>query len=118
MKSSGPGRAFQDAASVPLVGGRLCLDFVNTTGARASAAPRERLRVPADLLTWAGRAGLLDAALRRDLESALRRHPRRAATDLGELVDLRECLEAGFADLLAKPVAYTTLEETIRRVVG
>ncbi|WP_197447046.1 response regulator [Tautonia plasticadhaerens] len=33
-------------------------------------------------------------------------------------VDLKECLEAGFIDLLAKPVTFSDLETTIRRVLG
>jgi CheY-like chemotaxis protein len=33
-------------------------------------------------------------------------------------IDLKECLEAGFIDLLAKPVTFSDLEMTIRRVVG
>src|SRR5690606_21663336 len=33
-------------------------------------------------------------------------------------VDLRECLEAGFGDLLAKPVEFAALEEAIRRIAG
>ena len=35
--------AFTPVEQVPLVGGRLCLDFVNTTGARSGSRPRERL---------------------------------------------------------------------------
>lgn len=33
-------------------------------------------------------------------------------------VDLKECLDAGFLDLLSKPVTFSDLEATIRRVVG
>ena len=33
-------------------------------------------------------------------------------------IDLQECLDAGFIDLLAKPVTFSDLEDAIRRVVG
>jgi CheY-like chemotaxis protein len=33
-------------------------------------------------------------------------------------IDLKECLDAGFIDLLAKPVTFSDLEKTIRRIVG
>src|SRR4030095_461788 len=82
--------------NVPLVGGHLCLDFVNTTGARSTAAPRERLVRYSDLLTWSQRAGILDpkatGRLRRlaarreaDAADALRR-ARRLREDLYELL--------------------------------
>jgi predicted RNA-binding Zn ribbon-like protein len=51
-------RKVLDVHDMPLVGGALCLDFVNTTGGRASDEPRERLRSMADIRVWARRAGL------------------------------------------------------------
>ena len=51
---------------VPLWGGRLCLDFANTTAwdddDRPLANPDEVLRTPADLLTWGRRLDLVDDA--------------------------------------------------------
>ncbi len=43
---------------LPIVGGALCLDFVNTTGARGSGVPRERFTRDADLRAWSCRVGL------------------------------------------------------------
>lgn len=40
-----------------LLGGRLCLDFVNTIDPRHGEHPREFLTTYADLATWAGHAG-------------------------------------------------------------
>src|SRR2546430_16800724 len=51
-------RKLLGVGDMPLVGGALCLDFVNTTGARASPQPRERLRSIRDVRIWARRAGL------------------------------------------------------------
>jgi predicted RNA-binding Zn ribbon-like protein len=52
------------AARIPprydLVGGRLCLDFCNTTSDRRGC-PEERLESYADVVGWAWRAGVLNA---------------------------------------------------------
>ena len=55
---------------IPFVAGSLCLDLANTTGARASAAPRERLTSYHDLLVWSERAGVLDPKAARRLRAA------------------------------------------------
>jgi predicted RNA-binding Zn ribbon-like protein len=75
---------------VPLVGGSLCLDFVNTTGARASAAPRERLTCYGDLLTWSQRAGILDAKAAVRLRRAAASREDDAANALRRARKLRE----------------------------
>lgn len=54
------GRKLSDINELRIVGGALCLDFVNTTGAR-HATPRERLRRYDDLLVWSTRTGIADA---------------------------------------------------------
>jgi predicted RNA-binding Zn ribbon-like protein len=51
-------RKLLGVGDMPLVGGAVCLDFVNTTGARASHEPRERLRSIRDVRIWARRAGI------------------------------------------------------------
>jgi predicted RNA-binding Zn ribbon-like protein len=66
------------AASVKLIGGRLCLDFANSVGGRRSKSPSSKRSVDAyvvaddrladyyDLLAWSLRVGLLtDAAAKR-----------------------------------------------------
>ena len=53
-----------------------------------------------------------------DLKRRLASLPGIALSGYGLEIDLRECLEAGFVDLLAKPVEFATLERAIRRVVG
>ena len=60
--------------ALPLVGGELFLDLVNTTGARTSEAPRERLRSYDDLLTWSVRTNILspDAAERLRVDAKVR----------------------------------------------
>jgi predicted RNA-binding Zn ribbon-like protein len=55
------------AASIKIIGGRLCLDFTNTVGGRRDGTVRDdRLRDYYDLLAWSLRVGLLtDTAARR-----------------------------------------------------
>lgn len=87
--------------NVPLVAGNLSLDFVNTTGARASGVPRERLRQYRDLVTWSQRAGILDArAAGRLQHTAARRHAA-AAHVLRRACTLREDLYGVFSASLA-----------------
>lgn len=74
-------RKMTSIEELPLVGGRLCLDFVNTTGARHSDEPRERIHSYDDLLTWARRADLLTEGEAVELsgEADRRREEARAA---------------------------------------
>jgi predicted RNA-binding Zn ribbon-like protein len=83
-------RKFLPVEAVQLVGGRLCLDFVNTTGARSSASPRERLNTYADALTWSRRVGLIDATTHRLLNKRAKAHVAEAATALRALRGKRE----------------------------
>jgi predicted RNA-binding Zn ribbon-like protein len=76
--------------AIPLVGGATCLDFVNTTGARASARPRERLIAYADVLTWSVRAAVLAETDAKRLRRLAARDPRAAARALERLRALRE----------------------------
>ena len=49
----------QTAAELPLVGGHLALDFINTAEQRGHPAAEDVLRAPADLRAWGRRLGLL-----------------------------------------------------------
>lgn len=63
----------QGFGDLPLVGGRLAVDFVNTTSNRTGEAPSERLHSYADLVGWCVHAELFGNAearrLRRDAEA-------------------------------------------------
>jgi predicted RNA-binding Zn ribbon-like protein len=52
----------QTAAEVPLVGGNVALDFVNTAEQRGNPAAADVLRTPADLKIWGRRLGVLSTA--------------------------------------------------------
>ena len=81
---------FLAVEAVQLVGGRLCLDFVNTTGARSSASPRERLKTYRDVLTWGRRVGIIDATTHRLLNKRATLQVAEAATALRALRGRRE----------------------------
>jgi predicted RNA-binding Zn ribbon-like protein len=83
---------------MPLVGGAVCLDFVNTIGARASGSPRERLTRYRDLLVWSQRAGIVDADAAARLARAAKRRPDKAARVLARAYAIRE---TAYAILLA-----------------
>jgi predicted RNA-binding Zn ribbon-like protein len=86
---------------LPLVGGRLCLDFVNTTGARGSGTPRERLASYAGLLVWARRAGALPQLDEMRLSGLARQLPAQARLALERVRGVRELLYRVFRATLA-----------------
>lgn len=85
-------RTFLAVDKVQLVGGRLCLDFVNTTGARGTAHPRERLETYRDVLTWSRRTGIINAAAERQLRQRATIAAADAVQALRSLREQRELL--------------------------
>jgi predicted RNA-binding Zn ribbon-like protein len=80
------------AGNVRLIGGRLCLDFVNTVDCHTCARPKEYLIDYPALVVWGRHAGLLlDRAADRLLASAERR-PDEAAAALARAVRFRNAL--------------------------
>jgi predicted RNA-binding Zn ribbon-like protein len=95
MRTTGPGRA----AVLPLIGGRLCLDFVNTRGWRHGERPEEHLARYEDLLTWSMHAEILN-----DADAALLRgnaHTTHAASVFGWAIALREAMYGMFEAIAA-----------------
>ena len=103
---------------VPLVGGRLCLDFVNTTGARACGAPRERLESYAALLVWAVRTGALPRLDEMRLSELARQRPVEAASALERLKGARELLYRTFRATLAGSAPSTLDLRGLNELVG
>jgi predicted RNA-binding Zn ribbon-like protein len=85
-----PGRAGQ----VELLGGRLCLDFVNTVEPRVEprhgGQPREFLVEYADLVAWAAHAGGIPAEMEPRLLAAATARQGEAFAVLRRAVELRE----------------------------
>lgn len=105
------------AAKVKFIGGRLCLDFVNTVGGRIPAAAikkqgrqafdaveidNDKFDEYADLLAWGWHAGVLDESEARRLWRESRRRPEEAGAVLRRAVVLREALYRLFKSLAAK----------------
>ena len=98
MAAGSPPRSY---ALVPpkLIGGALCLDFVNTRDWRGDrSAPGERLVRYEELLHWAAHAGALGTREGRRLLTEARRRPEEALAVLDSAIALRE----GLARLVAR----------------
>lgn len=80
------------AGSLSLLGGRLCLDFTNTSSGRRTPDWLEHLRDYGHLLAWGVHTGILDADTKTRLETAAAADPAGAAAVLRRAVTLREAL--------------------------
>jgi predicted RNA-binding Zn ribbon-like protein len=85
------------AATVHLIGGRLCLDLINSVGARRTASGvmtirDEKLIEYSDLIAWGWHAGILNGAAAARLERVAARQPAAAARTLMRALQLREAL--------------------------
>jgi len=79
-----------------LVGGRLCLDFCNTTSDRRGY-PEERLETYADVVGWGWRAGILNTEEAARLSRLGSRSPTEALGVWERALRLREALTSIFA---------------------
>ena len=85
-------RAFQPIDTIPMVGGRACLDFVNTTGNRGGRESRERLVSYRDLLVFGRRSGLLGDDAARVAARRSKPTANEAERALRRAIELRELL--------------------------
>jgi predicted RNA-binding Zn ribbon-like protein len=102
------------AATTKLVGGRLCLDFVNAVGGRRPDAPtkkelaearlvrEDRLNDYGDLLAWSQHVGLLTEGEARKLFRESRQRQAEAASVFARAIALREAIYRIFKALLNK----------------
>lgn len=76
------------------VGGRLCLDFVNTVGGRddRDAVIRDKIASYADLLAWSVLAGMVERRQAAALARLAAHEGRKAALVLRRVIGLREAL--------------------------
>jgi predicted RNA-binding Zn ribbon-like protein len=95
MKASQPSRA----AEMKLIGGRLCLDFINTVDGRKSdsSQPRsidsalgDKLVEYSDLVAWSRHAGIVTATEADRLLQASKRHARETKDVFDRAIALRE----------------------------
>jgi predicted RNA-binding Zn ribbon-like protein len=84
-----------------LLGGRLCLDFVNTVEDPLSAEPEDFLHDYADLLAWTHHAGVLEEARATRLHRGALAEPERARLVFARALALRGSIERVFRRLAA-----------------
>jgi predicted RNA-binding Zn ribbon-like protein len=79
-----------DETELQLVGGALCLDFVNTVDPRHGRARTEYLTDYTSLVSWAAHAGAINAVEAGALQAEARRRPQEAARVHRDAIALRE----------------------------
>lgn len=112
-----------------LIGGRLCLDFVNTvagwvSGGRrrgrdyADTVLRDKLPHYGDLLAWAASAGALTAGESRRLGRRAASDPRAAASAMARAAGLREALYRIFKSVVENWTPRPADMEVLQRVLS
>jgi len=84
--------------AMELVGGDVCLDFVNTASGREHGVPEEeKLRAYEDLVMWAERVDLVGGERARRLRRAAAASPAEAAAVVESARELREVIHRVFS---------------------
>jgi predicted RNA-binding Zn ribbon-like protein len=112
------GIAATQSHTFKLVGGALCLDFVNTVGNWHDPAQREYLTRYDDLVAWSQQVGTLTEVEARTLRHEASRRPLEAAQVLARAVALRTAIrEAALAVAHDLPIDPATLAQ-LNQFVG
>jgi predicted RNA-binding Zn ribbon-like protein len=104
-------------STVPLEGGHLALDFVNTVGGLRDMPPSpadELLETYEDLAIWCARLGVISEHEARSLRAAARCDDRAARRALRRAIQLRELLDAIFRPLSDGDDAPSDLLDQLR----
>jgi predicted RNA-binding Zn ribbon-like protein len=88
-----------DPQSLKLIGGRLCLDFINTVDCRNSDQSREILSTYPNLVSWSQHANILTENDAQDLLREAGLHPTDARTVLERAITIREALYRIFSTI-------------------
>jgi predicted RNA-binding Zn ribbon-like protein len=89
------------AWNLPLIGGRLCLDFANTVDWHASENPRENLNTFNDLIIWSEHVGILTRNGAKRLTLMAVKSPSKAKVVLQQAIELREVIYRIFSSVTA-----------------
>ncbi|WP_171907313.1 CGNR zinc finger domain-containing protein [Burkholderia plantarii] len=108
--------------TIRLVGGNICLDFVNTANGRRTSdslgAIEENLCLPRDVVIWARRAEMMGSEAERALHALIEVDGHRAAAQLASLVAFRDRLHGllkATADGQQDPQGIQELNEMLAR---
>jgi predicted RNA-binding Zn ribbon-like protein len=82
----------RDAGSIKLIGGALCLDFVNTVHFYGGADPGEYLNTYQDLIAWSRRVGTISDDEAKTLSRRAGRNPAEANSAHKRAIELREAI--------------------------
>ena len=91
-------------AELELVGGSVCLDFVNTVDPRVGDKPQDHIESYADLVCWAAHAQLLRPDQVPAILDAAARRPKNAQAVFERAIALRETLYRVFSAIVARQV--------------
>ena len=92
----------RNAGNLNLVGGVLCLDFINTVDWRGRENPIEFLNEYRDLVAWSRHAGIVTPKKAKQLIQKASKHPLKAKIVLNEAVSFRETLYRIFTSIFEK----------------
>jgi len=108
-------RLQSSAAEMKLVGGRLCLDFVNTVDGRKndSSPLRDKLKDYSDLVAWSQHTGIVTTAEAARLIKEGKQKPAAANTVLRRAIALREALHRIFKATVKGSVPRSIDLETV-----
>jgi predicted RNA-binding Zn ribbon-like protein len=87
----------RDPGNLKLLGGHLCLDFVNTLDWRGTDSPQEFLKTYDDLISWSRHAGLCSQSESEKLHKMAEQSNAEAKTVLNRALKLRETIYRLFA---------------------
>ncbi len=87
----------RNAGNLKLLGGRLCLDFVNTLDWRGTDSPQEFLKIFDDLVSWSRHAGICSQRETRKLYKLAEQSDADAKKALNRALKLRETIYRLFA---------------------
>lgn len=105
-----------DIGALRLLGGRLCIDFVNTVEDRAGDEPEEILTSYRNLARWAGRAGLLSDGEVARLVKLADEDEREASAVLDRALEFREALHRVLLAIARQGEPDSEDLETVRSV--
>lgn len=88
-----------DAGGLELLGGKLCLDFVNTVDWRGRKSPQEFLNTYHDFVTWSRHVGLIKDREAKILIQKTDKHPSEAERILSRAIELRETIYRLFSSI-------------------
>jgi predicted RNA-binding Zn ribbon-like protein len=85
--------------SLKLLGGRLCLDFVNTQGWRGKEDPGEYLNTYDELIAWSSHVDMISKQEVRALSQKSDKHHLAAESALNHAIELRETIFRIFSSI-------------------